>query len=247
VEIFEVGKVFFLRPGEELPEEPRRLAIVMAGARTERHWLAREASGVAPSSGQGLDFFDLKGVVEVLLERLHVTGTVYEPAEHPTLQPGRTARLLLGDPSAGSERAVSLGLLGELRPAVREAFGLPDCRVAAAELDLQVLLAHVPPVWFVESISPYPAVLQDLAVVVDEGVPAATMQKAITQAGGFLLKEARLFDVYRGDPVPAGKKSLAYALTFQAPDKTLRDEIVAKQVQRIVKSLNREFGAELRS
>jgi phenylalanyl-tRNA synthetase beta chain len=247
VELFEVGKVFILNPGEELPEEPRRLAIVMAGLRTERHWLVSEGPDLASSSGQELDFFDLKGVVEVLLERLHVTGAVYEPAEHPTFQPSRTARLLLGDPSAGSERAVSLGFLGELQPAVREAFGLPNCRVAAAELDLEMLLTHVPPVWFVEPISPYPAVLQDLAVVVDESVPAAAIQQAITQAGGFLLKEARLFDVYRGDPVPAGKKSLAYALTFQAPDKTLRDEIVAKQVQRIVKSLNREFGAELRS
>ena len=245
VEIFEEGKVFVLKPGEELPDEPLRLAIVMSGLRRERHWLAGE--GPASSSEQGLDFFDVKGVVDVLLERLHVTGAVYVPAEHPTFQPGRTARLVLGEPSDSSAQAVSLGFLGELRPAVREAFGLPDSRVAAAELDLDVLLAHVPPVWYVEPISAYPAVLQDLAVVVDEAVPAAAVQQAITKAGGFLLKEVRLFDVYRGDPVPAGKKSLAYALTFQAPDKTLRDEIVAKQVQRIVKSLNRELGAELRS
>jgi phenylalanyl-tRNA synthetase beta chain len=246
VEIFELGKVFLLRPGEELPQEPRRLGIVLTGARTDRHWLGGEGLENTAGSGQGLDFFDLKGVVEVLLERLHVTGAVYEPAEHPTFQPGRTARLLLTDTSTGSERTVPLGFLGELQPAVREAFGLPDCRVAAAELDLEVLLAYVPPVWFVESISPYPAVLQDLAVVVDEAVPAAAIQHAITRAGGPLLKEVELFDVYRGDPVPAGKKSLAYALTFQAPDKTLRDEIVAKQVQRIVRSLNRELGAELR-
>jgi phenylalanyl-tRNA synthetase beta chain len=247
LQIFEVGKVFELLPGEDLPEEPTRLAIVMSGLRPERHWLAGEGAGLAPSSAQGLDFFDLKGVVDVLLERLHVSGAAYEPAEHPTLQPGRTARLVLGKPSARSEQRVTLGVLGELRPAVREAFGLPDSRVAAAELDLDELLAHVPAVWYVEPVSAFPAVLQDLALVVDEAVPAAVIQEAITQAGGFLLKEARLFDVYRGDPVPAGKKSLAYALAFQAPDKTLRDEIVAKQVQRIVKSLNREFGAELRS
>jgi phenylalanyl-tRNA synthetase beta chain len=245
VQIFEVGKVFLLKPGEELPEEPARLAIVMSGQWTERHWLEREDA--APGSEQGLDFFDLKGVVDVLLERLHVTGAIYEPAEHPTFQPGRTARLLLAGPATGPERSVSLGFLGELRPAVREAFGLPNGRVAAAELDLEALLAHVPAVWYVEPVSAYPAVLQDLAVVVDEAVPAAAIQETITRAGGFLLKEVRLFDVYRGDPVPAGKKSLAYALTFQAPDKTLRDEIVAKQVQRIVKSLNRELGAELRS
>ncbi len=239
VEIFEVGKVFLLSPGEELPEEPRRLSIVMTGARQDRHWLASE--------GRDLDFFDLKGVVETLLARLHVTGAAYEPAEHPTFLPGRTAVLLVGGALAGSGQSAEIGFLGEIRPAVREAFGLPDRRVTAAELDLDALLAQVPPAWYVEPISPYPAVLQDLAVVVAEDIPASAVQNLIAKAGGFLLKEVRLFDVYRGDPVPAGKKSLAYALTFQAPDKTLRDAIVAKQVQRIVKSLKKELGAELRS
>jgi phenylalanyl-tRNA synthetase beta chain len=238
VEIFEVGKVFLLEPGEELPEEPRRLAVVMTGSRVGRHWLAAE--------GPDLDFFDLKGVVETLLARLHVTGRVYEQAEHPTLQKGRAARLLV-QRSTGSPDAVEIGYLGELNPAVREAFGLPDRRVAAAELDLDILLGQVPSTWFVEPISPYPAVLQDLAVVVDEEVPAAVVQGLITKGGGFLLKSVDLFDVYHGDPVPDGKKSLAYALTFQAPDKTLRDVIVAKQVKRIVNGLRRELGAELRS
>jgi phenylalanyl-tRNA synthetase beta chain len=240
VEIFEVGKVFLLESGEELPAEPRRLSIVITGPRSERHWLATD--------GPDLDFFDLKGVVETLLARLHVTGTVYEPVEHPTFQRGRTARLLLGDPTAAdSGQAVPIGFLGEIDPAVRDAFGLPDQRVAAAELDLDVLLAHVPGAWFVEPISPYPAVLQDLAVIVDEEVPAGAVQNLIAKSGGFLLKDVRLFDVYRGEPVPEGKKSLAYALAFQAPDKTLRDAIVAKQVRRIVQRLKKELGAELRS
>jgi phenylalanyl-tRNA synthetase beta chain len=237
LEIFEVGKVFLLQPGEELPEEPRRLALVMTGPRGGRHWLATE--------GPDLDFFDLKGVLETLLIRLHVTGGVYEQAEHSALQRGRTARLLVQGPK-GSGDAVEIGYLGEVNPAVRKAFGLPDCRVAAAELDLDALLGQVPPAWFVEPISPYPAVLQDLAVVVDEEVPAAVVQDLISKGGGFLLKKVDLFDVYHGDPVPEGKKSLAYALTFQAPDKTLRDAIVAKQVKRIVKGLQRELGAELR-
>jgi phenylalanyl-tRNA synthetase beta chain len=238
VEIFEVGKVFLLEPGEELPEEPLRLSIVMTGPRDERHWLV--SGGPAPSAGSGqvLDFFDLKGIVETLLARLHLSGAVYEPAEHPTFQPGRTARLRIGESEIGS--------LGEVHPRVREAFDLPARRVAAAELDLEALLGLVPETWFVEPISPYPAVLQDLAVVVDEGVPNAAVQGLIAETGGFLLKEVKLFDVYRGDPVPPGKKSLAYALTFQAPDKTLRDEIASKQVQRIVQRLKKELGAELR-
>jgi phenylalanyl-tRNA synthetase beta chain len=238
VEIFEVGKVFLLQPGEELPEEPHHLAAVLTGPRGDRHWLATE--------GPDLGFFDLKGVVETLLARLHVTGVAYEKAQHPALQQGRTARILARGPS-GSGDAVEVGYLGEINPAVREAFGLPDRRVAAAELNLDALLGLVPPAWFIEPISPYPAVLQDLAVVVDQEVPAAAVQDLIVDAGGFLLKTVTLFDVYQGEPVPEGKKSLAYALAFQAPDKTLRDEIVAKQVQRIVQRLNNELGAELRS
>jgi phenylalanyl-tRNA synthetase beta chain len=141
---------------------------------------------------------------------------------------------------------VTIGTLGELHPTVREAFDLSDRRVAAAEFDLEVLLAQVPSAWFIEPVSAYPAVLQDLAVVVDEDVPAAEVQELMARTGGFLLKDVRLFDVYRGDPVPAGKKSLAYALTFQAPDKTLRDAVVAKKVKRIVRQLKKELGAELR-
>jgi phenylalanyl-tRNA synthetase beta chain len=99
----------------------------------------------------------------------------------------------------------------------------------------------------VEPVSAYPAVLQDLAVVVDEGIPAAEVERLIAVTGGFLLKDVRLFDVYQGEQIPAGKKSLAYALAFQAPDKTLRDTVVAKQVKRIAGRLRGELGAELRT
>ncbi|MBN1136835.1 MAG: phenylalanine--tRNA ligase subunit beta, partial [Anaerolineae bacterium] len=231
IAIFEVGKVFCLEPGAELPAEPRRLAIVMAGQRGERHW-----RGAEPAE---LDFFDLKGVVETLLGRLHLIGAAYEPADHPTYQPGRTARLAVG--------GVGIGFIGELHPAVRQAFDLPGCPVTIADLDLEALLAQVPPAWFVEPISPYPAVLQDLAVVVDEAVPAAAVQDLIAGTGGFLLKDVRLFDLYRGAPIPQGKKSLAYALTFQSPDRTLSDALVAKQVERIVQRLKKELGAGLRA
>jgi len=228
--LFEVGKVFLPRPDADLPDEPRRLSIVMAGPREDRCWLAQ--------GGPELDFFDVKGALETLLARLHVAGVVYEPFETPIFQSGRSARLRLGDQV--------LGWLGELHPAVREAFDLPDRRVAAAEVELEALLERVPPSWVVQPVSAYPAVLQDLAVIVDEGVPAAEVARLISETAGFLLKEVRLFDVYRGTPVPAGKKSLAYALTFQAPDKTLSDEQVAKHVNRLVARLAKEVGAQLR-
>ena len=123
----------------------------MTGSRDERHWL-----GADPSE---LDFFDLKGIVETILGRLHVTGAVYQPADHPTYQPGRTARLAVN--------GVDIGWLGELHPAVRQAFDLPAGRIAIAELDLEALLAQVLSTWFVDPISPYPAVLQDRDLVAD--------------------------------------------------------------------------------
>jgi phenylalanyl-tRNA synthetase beta chain len=232
VKVFELGKVFLGEhsSGEGLPAEVRRLAIVLCGQRGDRHWLA--------TSGPELDYFDLKGVAETVLERLHIQGAVYEPVDHPSLQPGRAARLRVGE--------ANIGVLGELHPAVREAFELPVRRVAVADLDLDLLLSQVPATWLVAPISAYPAVLQDLAVVVDEDVPAAAVATVIADAGGFLLKEARLFDLYHGEQIPAGKKSLAYALTFQAPDKTLSDALVARQVGRIAQRLKKELGAELR-
>jgi phenylalanyl-tRNA synthetase beta chain len=231
LDAFEIGKVFHQEPGAELPREPRHLSILMAGPRGDRHWLE--------TGGPDLDFYDLKGVIETLLERLHIEDVSYQAGNHPTFRRGRTAHVLVDSDQ--------IGVLGEIHPGVRDAFGLTDRSLFAAELDLGALLDQVPANWYVEPISSYPAILQDLAVVVDEHIPAAQIQNLVVQTGGFLLKEVLLFDVYTGDPVPPGKKSLAFALTFQAPDKTLRDSVVAKQVKRIVGRLERELGAELRS
>ncbi|HNS49761.1 MAG TPA: phenylalanine--tRNA ligase subunit beta [Anaerolineae bacterium] len=230
VALFELGRVFLPRPGEQLPNEVRRLCIVLSGPREERHWLTE--------GGADVDYFDLKGVVEALLARLHTGRAEYRPADESGYQRGRTAHLWLGE--------TCCGILGELSAGVRQRFELPARRIAAAEIDLEALLALVPTGWFVEPISPYPAVLQDLAIIVDEDVPAATVQSAVESAGGPLLRQVRAFDVYRGAQVPVGKKSLAFGLTFQSPGKTLSDELVSKQVTRILARLRKELGAEVR-
>jgi len=159
--------------------------------------------------------------------------------EHATFQTGRAARLLAG--------GTDVGVLGEVAALVRDNFNIPAQRVCLAELDVEALLAQAPPSYRQETTSRFPAVTQDLALVVDEGVPAAQVHAAIVRAGGRLLKNAELFDVYRGAQVPAGKKSLAYALTFQAPDRTLTDEEVSKQQTRILRVLEKELGAQLRA
>ncbi len=232
--LFEIGPVYLPVEGERLPQEPRHLCIALTGERHLPVW--QDAPDAEPPL---MDYFDLKGMVETLLEGLHVWGARFEATQHSTFFPGRAARLVIGGRDAG--------VLGELHPQVREAFDLPAQPVLAAEIDLEVLLEAVDEAPRVEPISNYPAIYQDIAVVVDESVPAAAVEEAIREAGGWLLRSVRLFDVYRGEQIGAGKKSLAYALTFQAPDRTLRDVDADRVRGKIVKALGERFGATLRA
>ncbi|MCZ7542518.1 MAG: phenylalanine--tRNA ligase subunit beta [Anaerolineae bacterium] len=233
VAIFEAGAVFLPVAGEALPDEPARLSIVMTGPRRPPTWADRADPGP-------MDFFDLKGVVETLAGALHLPDVTYTPAEHSTFHPGRVASLNV----AGA----SVGVFGELHPLVRDAFELPDgAAVLAAEFDLEAIKAQMSTTFRVQPLSRYQAVYQDIAVVVDADLPAGALQAAIMRAGAPLLIEARLFDVYTGAQVPAGKKSLAYALTYQSDAETLTDRAVAKVQERVVKALSRQFGAELRA
>jgi phenylalanyl-tRNA synthetase beta chain len=229
--VFAVGRVYSPRPGEALPAEPRRLGALLVGPREASTWLAHDAGP--------LGFFDLKGIVEDLVARLSLPKVTWERGEHPAMHPGRTARLLVDGAEAG--------FAGELHPLVRAAFDLPDTPVAVMELDLDALLAPWGAAMPMTELSAQPAVYEDLALIVDEGTPAVQVVELIRQSGGKLLVDARLFDVYRGQQIPAGKKSLAYALTFQAPDRTLSDEDAKKLRQKIVARLERELGAVLRA
>lgn len=230
VALFEVGPVYLPSPTALLPQEPRRLALVLAGSRQERHW--------AGSDRAPMDFYDLKGVIETLLSGLHLNGIEYLPAEEFAFHPGRTAQLVL--------HGQAVGLLGQLHPQVAEDFGLPALPVLAAELDLEGLLQHVPDSYTVAPVSRFPAVRQDIAVVVDDDVPAAEVQRHIQEAGGKLLVRVDLFDVYRGEQVGPGKKSLAFTLAFQAGDHTLTDHDANRLRDKIVRRLSERVGARLR-
>lgn len=185
-----------------------------------------------------MGFYDLKGVVELLLTRLGLEGT-FEPGEHSAFHPGRRAQVRV----AGRD----VGVMGELHPLVREAFGLPAQPVCALEFDLDGLLEAWGTPRRVAPISAHPPVYEDLAVVVDEGVPAVRVRDLIAQTGAPLVRSVVLFDVYRGEQVGTGQKSLAYRLTYQADDRTLTDRAVSKVRARIVRWLERETGATLRS
>jgi phenylalanyl-tRNA synthetase beta chain len=234
VALFELGFVYLPRPGQPLPDEPRRLAVVLCGRRGEAAW--DDPLGEKPPQS---DFYDLKGVLEGLAADLHLPAVAFEPARDvPHLHPGRAARLLV----AGKP----VGAFGELHPKVAAAFRLADRAVLAAELDLEAVLAAAPERFPYRPLSTFPPVLRDVAVVVAEDVPAERVLAELTAAGGELLEDARLFDVYRGDSIPAGTKSLAYALTYRVADRQLTDKEVDKAHQKIEGRLRHVLQAQIR-
>ncbi len=230
VDVFEIGAVYLPVEGQQLPDEPRRLGIVMTGPREARSWIGGQDRST-------VGFTELKGVVEALLEGLGLHGT-FERGEHPALHPGRCAQV--------SVDGQVVGVMGELHPLVRTAFDLPNQPVCALEFDLERLLQGWGVSKELKPISAHPPVYEDLAVVVSENVPAQQVYELIAQTGAPLLRSAVLFDIYRGEQVGAGNKSLAYRLTYQADDRTLTDQEVAKLRDKIVRRLEREVGGALR-
>lgn len=233
IALFEIGPVYLASEEGILPDELVRLTVAMRGVQERPYW----TNGLAKPTS--LDFYDLKGVVEGLLNDLHITNWKVETADHPSYRPGRTARLLLGEKQ--------LGLMGELHPLVAETFDIaPEYPVLVAELDVDLLLKYIPGRYAIIPVPEYPAVREDLALVMDKTVAAADVEAVIRKAGGYLLRQVELFDIYEGKPIPAGQKSLAYHLTFQADNKTLTDKEVHKSRQRIIQQLGQQMNVKLR-
>jgi phenylalanyl-tRNA synthetase beta chain len=231
IALFEIGPVFLPGEDDNLPQEAQRLVIVLSGPRDPAAWQAYDRTPV--------DFFDLKGIVQAILSSFHIPAGRYEPLEHPSFHPGKCARVALaGEP---------LGVIGELHPLVRQRYELPGYPLLAADLDLEAILRLAPAHYATEPVPAFPPVLEDLALIVAEDLPAERAAEMIRQTGCRLVADVRLFDLYTGEQIGAGKKSLAYSLTYQAPDRTLTDDEVARLRQRIVRRLEQELGARLRS
>jgi phenylalanyl-tRNA synthetase beta chain len=182
------------------------------------------------------DFYAAKALVEALMVP---TGLPWElePGERPYLHPGRSASILAGD-----ERKI--GWIGELHPLVARAWDLDQA--AAFEIDTDMLVELHPGPAMAEDLTTFPALLQDIAVVVPEDIPAAMVEGVVREAGGDLLRDVRVFDVYRGEQVGGESKSLALRLEFRADDRTLTDEDVAERRAAIQKQLEDEIGGKLR-
>lgn len=227
--MFEIGSVF--EPNKNnLPNEPRKLAIAMSGLRKENAWDVKDSST--------FDFYDLKGRLELMWSGLRLTNISYASSESILhLHPGKCAEIKITD--------TVIGAFGELHPLVKEKYELGDSPVLVAEFDLETL-RNINPTYGITPVSEFPPVYEDIAVIVDESVLAQTVEALIKQTGGRSVSQVKLFDVYRDEKIGAGKKSLAYNLTYQA-EKTMTDSDAAAIRNKIVKRLEHEVGAKLRS
>jgi phenylalanyl-tRNA synthetase beta chain len=232
VALFELGPEFIpSAKGEDQVEERLKLSLILTGARTHQSWQHPDQ--------EEMDYYDLKGLLEELIDALHIDGVSFVPDQAPSFHPGKCARLEID--------GEVLGVIGEINPLVKLNYKFPDSPLIAAILDVELLLDEVDDLYNVEAIPDQPPVLEDLALVVNENVPAQTVQALIEQTGGKILTEVKLFDLYRGEQLGEGKKSLAYSLVYQDPEKTLTDKEVLAIRNKIVKRLEKELGAQLRS
>jgi phenylalanyl-tRNA synthetase beta chain len=227
--LFEIGRIYLRRKGD-LPEEREMLVLAMAGPKQQRQWSERSLD---------LDFYDLKGAVEELLDRLNLKGARMCPlAGRNPFHPGRTLAI--------EWKGLRLGVMGEIHPKVARNFEF-RVPVFLAEFDLEALLGVVQDDSLYVAAPPrFPAVRRDLALVAEERIPVVELFDVIRENGGPLLAMVELFDLYHGQGMPAGYKSCGITLTFRSQERTLTDAEVAEIEARIVEQLGRLTGARLR-
>ena len=225
VRIFEIGKVFL--PGDGvLPEQPDRLGFVAAGEATPR-W---------GGEAHGYDVYDATGLWEMVARSMRLDGTELRAAERAPFHPGRAAEIV--------HDGVVIGIVGEIHPAVAAAHGI-EGRAIAGEVEVEPIVTERDS-WRFDVPSSYPPQVFDLAFEVDSSVPAGTLLAAIDAAGEGMVEERTIFDVYEGDPIPEGRKSIAIRLTVRASDRTMSDEDVAPMRRRIVEAVEAVSGGTLR-
>jgi phenylalanyl-tRNA synthetase beta chain len=228
VAVYETGAVYLANGENELPSEKERLAGVVTGVWHAHLWQGEK---------KAVDFYVTKGILDGLFELLGLTNRIeYKQAKREHMHPGRTADILLD--------GKTIGFVGQLHPVVQKDYDLKETYVF--ELALTDLLnAEVEDIRY-SPIPRFPSITRDIALVVDENVVAGELQKAIIEAGGKLLKEVSIFDVYKGDRLPDGKKSIAFSLRYYDPERTLTDEEVTAVHEKVIEAVEQQFGATLR-
>ena len=215
--LYEIGKVYFKR-NDGLADEPKMISL---GA-----------------YGDGVDFYAVKGVVETILTNLREEDVVFEAETNdPSYHPGRCAKVYAG--------GRLLGTLGQIHPKVADNYGV-DCELYAAVLHFDEVLASAGPEPKFSPLPKYPSVTRDIAVVCDEAVTVGELDRCIRGAGGEILRDVSLFDVYRGLPIAPGKKSCAFSLTLRSDERTLTDAESDAEVNAVLTALERDLGAVIR-
>jgi len=230
--LFELGRIYLDR-GEELPEERRLATLGSGGFRSGGDWGSRVP----------VDFYDVKGVIETTLSHCGVAGITFAAIEHPAFRRGHCGAIVRGDRRSKDHQLI--GVIGEVARSVRRSFDI-DEPVFLAALDLERVFPLMTADRPVEPLARFPAVYQDLALVLAENVAAEDVRRAILRAGRPVAREATLFDVYRGEGIGPGRRSLAYRITYQSDERTLTDREVAEAHGRIEDALRKQFQAEVR-
>lgn len=227
--IFEIASGYYPVDGQKLPNEKPMITALVSGS-FNKGWNGEKAVK---------DFYYMKGVLEQLLAALRIEGmTVSTDHIEPFLHPGRACDILVD--------GKTIGYLGELHPVVAANYDLPQ-KAVVFELDMKALVEMADKEIVYEAISKFPAIEIDLAFVADKAVEAGQIEATIASVGGEYLKQIELFDIYEGDRIEAGKKSLAYNLVFRAKERTLKAEEVTEVVETIKAELSEKLGVVLRS
>ncbi|MGN7388252.1 phenylalanine--tRNA ligase subunit beta [Sporosarcina sp. SAFN-015] len=228
VSLYETGSVFLGEEEDGLPREVEHLAAVLTGKWVDHAWQAESKK---------VDFYVVKGIVEGLLDRLGLLhGLSFEKAVIDGMHPGRTANVLL--------QGERIGLIGQIHPTEQKKRDLKETYVM--ELNLKTILSINTDELLYVPVPRFPSISRDIALVVARETSAGMLEETIRQAGGKLLKDVKLFDLYEGDNVEEGKKSLAFSLTYFDPERTLTDEEVVKAHEKVLHALTIEAGAQLR-
>ena len=229
LKIFELGRVFFREKQNSLPTEKLMIGGVMCGLQTEESWNCPRRE---------VDFFDLKGTLENLFRALFIGGIHYQVNNSiPYLHSGISSLVIL------NERPV--GVLGELHPHVLDNFGISR-KIFVFEIDFGEIIRYYVNDRKAKPLPKFPPVYRDIALVVDIDTPHQIIEEVITSSNVRFLEEVKVFDVYQGDPIPAGKKSLAYRMKFQSRDRSLTDEEVNLFYEKIISHLSNKLDVELR-
>jgi len=229
LKLFEVGTIFLTQGKDKLPQEKKMLAALATGLYQEEAW---------NSEKRDADFYDLKGCLENLLKKLLITNYSFSPCQDsPFLNPSKSLNLMVNHEKAG--------VLGEVHPQLLEDYQLPQ-KVYLLEISLSPLLTHFSEQRKFRPLPKYPPVYRDIALVVDEVISAQKVLDTIYKFNNKFIEEIMIFDYYKGKPIPAGKKSLAYRLKYQSYDHTLTDKEVNTLYEALINALHQELDAEIR-